>query len=100
MIDQLRQYDAAINELGSNLLTVEDKLLEDNLFKSAKDFGLTKSEVQVLTLIVAGRSNKQIARLLCNSQRTVEYHRCRLMGKLNANNTVELVKCAISIGII
>lgn len=99
MTNQLRNNEG-IEELGPNLLTADDELLEDSLFKSTKDFDLTKSEIQILTLIVAGRSNKQIAKLLCRSQRTVEYHRCRLMGKLNVNNTVDLVKCAIEMGIV
>lgn len=61
---------------------------------------LSKREIEVMTLIVAGRSNKQIANLLCRSQRTVEYHRGRLMAKLNVHNTVDLVKCAILMGLV
>jgi len=60
---------------------------------------LTKREVQILRSILAGKTNKQIALMLSRSRRTIEYHRNRLMRKLNARNTVELVKRAVAMGI-
>jgi DNA-binding NarL/FixJ family response regulator len=60
---------------------------------------LTKREVQILRSILAGKTNKQIALMLSRSRRTIEYHRNRLMRKLNAHNTVELVKRAVAMGI-
>jgi DNA-binding NarL/FixJ family response regulator len=59
---------------------------------------LTKREIQILHSILAGKTNKQIALMLSRSRRTIEYHRNRLMRKLNANNTVELVKRAVAMG--
>ena len=61
---------------------------------------LTAREVQILQSIVAGKTNKQIARMLSRSQRTVEYHRNRLMRKLDAHSPAELVKNAIATGIL
>ncbi len=60
---------------------------------------LTDRETQILQSILAGRTNKQIARALCRSQRTVEYHRNRLMQKLHAHSAAELVRLAIMAGI-
>jgi len=60
---------------------------------------LTKREIQILSLILTGRTNKQIALMLSRSRRTIEYHRNRLMRKLDARNTVELVKRAVAVGI-
>ena len=60
---------------------------------------LTKREVQILRSILAGKTNKQIALTLSRSRRTIEYHRNRLMRKLDARNTVELVKRAVAMGI-
>ncbi len=57
---------------------------------------LTRREKQVLRAVVAGKTNKQIAQELCRSQRTVEYHRNRLMRKLNVHNVAELVKQAVT----
>jgi two-component system secretion response regulator SsrB len=52
---------------------------------------LTKREGEVLQLIVSGRTNKQIAKQLSRSERTVEFHRNRLMRKMSAHNAAELV---------
>jgi two-component system, LuxR family, response regulator TtrR len=82
-------------------LSQTDSFLEDTLTDTAVIASeLTKREIQILTLIVAGKSNKQVAGLLCRSQRTVEYHRSRLMGKLKVSNAVDLVKRAIAMGIV
>ena len=60
---------------------------------------LTKHEAQILRYILDGKTNKQIALMLSKSPRTIEYHRNKLMHKLNAHNTVELVKKAVAMGI-
>jgi DNA-binding CsgD family transcriptional regulator len=54
--------------------------------------GLTRIQHRVLTLILAGMSNKQIARRLHRSVRTVEDHRQRIMRKVGAENAVDLVR--------
>lgn len=79
-----------------------DKLLEDTLVFSINnpDFELTKREGEILRLIVGGRTNKQIARQLSRSERTVEYHRNRLMRKMAAHNAAELVRRAIVMGVV
>ncbi len=53
---------------------------------------LTAREVDVLEHIVAGASNKEAGRLLGISPRTIEVHRARIMEKLKARNTAELVR--------
>jgi DNA-binding CsgD family transcriptional regulator len=53
---------------------------------------LTPRERVVLTQIVRGLSSKEIARGLNLSQRTVEFHRANLMGKIGAKNSVDLVR--------
>jgi DNA-binding CsgD family transcriptional regulator len=53
---------------------------------------LTPRERMVLAQIVRGFSSKEIARVLGISQRTVEFHRANLMGKLGAKNSVDLVR--------
>jgi DNA-binding CsgD family transcriptional regulator len=61
---------------------------------------LTKREGEILRLIVSGRTNKQIAKQLSRSERTIEFHRNRLMRKIAAHNAAELVRQAIGLGII
>lgn len=51
---------------------------------------LTAREQEVMGLVVAGHANKEIAKLLGISHRTVEIHRARVMEKTGASNILEL----------
>lgn len=51
---------------------------------------LTRRELEILRLAVAGHTNKAIARLLAISHRTVEVHRSRILAKTQAGNLLEL----------
>lgn len=53
---------------------------------------LSDREREVLALIVEGLSNKQIARQLDLSPRTVETHRANIFDKLEATSLAELVR--------
>ncbi len=56
---------------------------------------LTNRELELLILIVEGKSNKEIAEKLFISQRTVEKHKSNILSKLQMNSIVDLVKFAI-----
>jgi two-component system response regulator FixJ len=56
---------------------------------------LSPAEQKILELVAAGKANKEIAYVLDRSVRTVENHRHRLMKKLGASSTAELVKIAL-----
>lgn len=51
---------------------------------------LTNREKQILTLILEGKGNNEIAESLDISRRTAEVHRFNLMKKLNVKNLIEL----------
>jgi DNA-binding NarL/FixJ family response regulator len=57
---------------------------------------LSQRERQILILVAEGWSNLEIAGKLKLSVRTVEFHRARIMHKLNLQNNAELVKFAIT----
>jgi FixJ family two-component response regulator len=57
---------------------------------------LTSRECEVLAEIAHGASNKEAGRRLRISPRTVEVHRARIMDKLGARNTVDLMRIVLS----
>jgi FixJ family two-component response regulator len=59
---------------------------------------LTPRERQVLTLIAAGRTSREMARELCISHRTVEVHRARLRRKLGVHSVAGLVRLFLAAG--
>jgi two-component system response regulator FixJ len=61
---------------------------------------LTQRERQVMQGLVAGRSNKVIAREYDISPRTVEVYRANVMTKMQASNLSELVRFAIRAGML
>jgi DNA-binding NarL/FixJ family response regulator len=61
---------------------------------------LTTRELEVLQLIVLGRSNKEIAAVLGLSANTVAVHRANIMQALDIHNTAELVVYAIRKGLV
>jgi len=76
-----------------------DQILEDTLISGKLADSLTKREAEILKLILAGKTNKKIAQKLFRSERTIEYHRHRLMRKVGARTAADLVKRAITMGL-
>jgi len=62
--------------------------------------GLTPRELQILTLVAGGRSNKWIAQELAISEDTVKGHVSNILAKLNANDRTHAVTLAIRRGAI
>jgi two-component system, LuxR family, response regulator FixJ len=56
---------------------------------------LTEREREVVDRLVAGLSNKEVARELGISYRTVEVHRARIMDKIQARSFSQLVRLAL-----
>ena len=57
---------------------------------------LTQREIDVLDQISVGASSKEAARQMGISFRTVEVHRSRIMEKLGAKNSVDLMRIVLS----
>ena len=60
---------------------------------------LTEREIEVLRLAVAGHANKNIARILDISHRTVEFHRSRILVKTGAASLLQLAHLVGSAGV-
>jgi DNA-binding NarL/FixJ family response regulator len=63
-------------------------------------FLLTERERAVLRLVAAGMANKQIARQLGISERTVKFHVTSILTKLNADNRAQAVALAVEKGLL
>jgi RNA polymerase sigma factor (sigma-70 family) len=61
---------------------------------------LTPRERQVFELVIVGKTNKQVARELGSTERTVKAHRQKVMKKTKAESLAELVSLAERIGIL
>ena len=65
----------------------------------AKVGTLTPREREVLSHVVAGRLNKQIAADLGTVEKTVKVHRGRMMEKLGVRTVADLVRLAEKVGV-
>lgn len=61
---------------------------------------LTPREIEVLSLVAAGRSNREIAQDLQISPKTADTHRTNLMRKIDVHNVAGLVRFAVAHGIV
>ena len=68
--------------------------------KASRFSSLTTRELEVFQLMAQGKTTRELASLLNVSMKTIETHRLHIMEKLNLQNMVDLVKCAIHEGII
>ncbi len=64
------------------------------------DFGITKRELEILELMAAGLSNREIAERIYVSENTVKTHSSRLFEKLNARRRTQAVQIGKSYGLI
>ncbi len=91
-------HDPVVNGIVIDFRDITDRGREEEerlrgvaILATAKRYALTKSEEEVLKLIVEGRSNLQIAERLVTSPSTVKFHVSNILGKLGATNRIEVV---------
>ncbi len=97
-VDSLQQHIEQAIAKSAELLEQERYASEINQRFSK----LTARELDVMRLLVAGianNSNKEIARELSISHRTVDDHRARIMSKMQARSLAELVEMSKICGI-
>jgi FixJ family two-component response regulator len=73
--------------------------VEENQTAAARVASLTEREREVMVLAVDGLPNKEIARRLGISHRTVEIHKARVMHKTGADTVLELARLAEASGL-
>jgi DNA-binding NarL/FixJ family response regulator len=90
----------AIREVASGKSVLDPQLSRPSALKGERDYGLTPRELEILQLIVDGKSNKEIAAQLELSANTVAVHRANIMETLGIHKTAELVVYAIRNGLV
>src|SRR5581483_808026 len=75
-------------------LTMRDRRPEEEPIK------LTKREIEVLTLVIEGKSSKEVADMLYVSKRTVDFHLANIYDKLQVTNRVQAFRRAARLGLI
>ena len=61
---------------------------------------LTERETEVLRLLAQGQSNKQIARSLNNTEKTIKTHVSRILSKLGVQSRTQATLYAIRVGLV
>jgi DNA-binding NarL/FixJ family response regulator len=90
----------AIRRVAAGEVVLDAQLAKPATLRGERNAGLTARELEILQLIVNGKSNKEIADDLKLSVNTVAVHRANIMETLGIHKTAELVVYAIRHGLV
>jgi DNA-binding NarL/FixJ family response regulator len=91
---------AAVRKVAGGETVLASQLSRPVSLKGERHAALTARELEILQLIVDGKSNKEIADQLDLSVNTVSVHRANIMDALGIHKTAELVVYAIRNGLV
>jgi DNA-binding NarL/FixJ family response regulator len=86
---------SAIKRVAAGELLFDAQLSDQPLLENGRDPELTRRELEILQLIVHGKSTREIAAQLSLSENTVGVHRANMMRHLGVHKAAELVVYAI-----
>jgi PAS domain S-box-containing protein len=100
-LDISSRPEQLLGSVATALASIRDLAERDQAAELAKTriAALPAREREVLDGLLAGGTNKMIARALGISPRTVEAHRARIMERLGAQSLPELVQIAVAAGL-
>jgi len=81
-----------VSDLVNSLRTAEDP---DRIPAKSSDYGLTHREFEILTTVVDGYTNKDIAEKFAISEQTVKHHLTNIFEKVGVSNRLELALRAV-----
>ncbi|PYX45894.1 MAG: DNA-binding response regulator [Acidobacteria bacterium] len=94
------ELPAAIRKVAEGETVLDPQVAKRSALKGERNGGLTARELEILQLIVDGKSNKEIADQLGLSVNTVAVHRANIMDALGIHKAAELVVYAIRNGLV
>jgi two-component system nitrate/nitrite response regulator NarL len=89
------QYWLERESVGVLVEALRDSLAQGNGTRSPKDYGLTRREVDIITKIASGRSNKEVGEEFAISERTVKHHLTNIFGKVGVSSRLQLALFAV-----
>jgi DNA-binding NarL/FixJ family response regulator len=90
------QYWVETRSVGILVEALRESLALGNGTKSPKDYGLTRREVDIITKIASGRSNKEVGEEFAISERTVKHHLTNIFGKVGVSSRLQLALFAVN----
>jgi DNA-binding NarL/FixJ family response regulator len=90
----------AVRRVARGETIFDPQVEQQSTLKGERSSGLTPRELEVLRMIVDGKSNKEIALALDLSSNTIAVHRANIMNALGIHKTAELVTYAIRAGLV
>ncbi|MFY9845401.1 MAG: response regulator transcription factor [Terriglobales bacterium] len=94
------ELSVAIRRVARGETVLDSQLKRPVALKGKRHAGLTPRELEVLQMIVEGKSNKEIASALDLSANTIAVHRANMMDALGIHKAAELVVYAIRNGLV
>ncbi|MGA2744290.1 MAG: response regulator transcription factor [Candidatus Sulfotelmatobacter sp.] len=94
------ELGAAIRKVAAGETVFDPQIEQQPVLKGERNSALTQRELEVLQMIVDGKSNKEIAAILDLSANTIAVHRANIMNSLGIHKTAELVVYAIRAGLV
>jgi DNA-binding NarL/FixJ family response regulator len=94
------ELSTAVRKVAAGETVFDPKIEQRTTLRGERSAALTPRELEVLQMIVDGKSNKEIALALDLSANTVAVHRANIMSTLGIHKTAELVVYAIRAGLV
>lgn len=94
------ELSSAIRKVAAGETVFDPQIEQRSALKGERSAALTQRELEVLQMIVDGKSNKEIATALDLSANTIAVHRANIMNSLGIHKTAELVVYAIRAGLV
>ena len=94
------ELGAAVRKVAAGETVFDPQVEQGSVLKGERSGALTHRELEVLQMIVDGKSNKEIAAALELSANTIAVHRANIMSSLGIHKTAELVVYAIRAGLV
>jgi FixJ family two-component response regulator len=96
-VDEARLFDAIETAVRRDVRERAERAEREDIQRRLDT--LTPREYEVLSWVITGMLNKQIASEMGTSEKTVKVHRARVMHKMEAGSLAELVRLAEHVGI-